>query len=260
MVAALEVAGLKADRPMETGVIWSPQVAGVEGQCLIVNSANRVRKPPHSQLLIEFATLATADDAAIVRFAKEFGALGVGEDGWPLSPDKDVVIREPLAGWRALAIRLQAAINLGADFHNGKPGSKENWLAFTQGENRYELFHPWKEKAPYRTDMYLMIRVMIARFGVSPRFWWNEKRGHWQTDLDATGFSNLPGILVIQLMLLIADKKGWALCSECGDTYPVTRKPNPARRNYCHKPECYKDAAWRNAAADKRERERRKSK
>jgi predicted RNA-binding Zn-ribbon protein involved in translation (DUF1610 family) len=58
--------------------------------------------------------------------------------------------------------------------------------------------------------------------------------------------------MVIELIIAIADKDGFAVCSSCHRAYIPQRRPDPTRRNYC--PACGRLAAMRDASRDYRER------
>ena len=254
--AYIESKGLKPERPMETGLIFAPLVIRLnDSGCLVLDQLKHVKRQMPPRLLPLFLGLEGKPDLEILRFSKKWGSLGIGADGWRSSFQGET---EPIEGWRIFIGRIKAAINIGAEFHQGRPGYEADWEAMTHGENRYQIFKPWKTREPYTDELQGMIRAMISRFKVAPRFWWNRERHQWQIDLDASGPSNLPGLLVIQLMLLIADKDGFAICSSCHKSYMPDRRPDPTRRNYCIDEACRK-AAWRDAKRDLRERQRKET-
>ena len=78
--------------------------------------------------------------------------------------------------------------------------------------------------------------------------------GQWQIDHDSEGRSNLLAVLTIQLMIMIADKDGYAICSHCHHSYIPSKRPASTKRNYCWREEC-KRAAWRDSKRELRERE-----
>jgi hypothetical protein len=254
-VSVVEMSGLKTDRPMETGLVWAPPITEIGDGYLKYDPGTRKKQKPSPALLTSFVDLAEADDRAIGKFASRWGALGIDNDGWPVNRTPG---EESMNAWRVLARRFRGAINLGCAFNLDRPGTEQAWTESFDGEDRFRLFKPWEEKSPYRTDLQMLLRSMIQRFRVMPRFWWNVERNHWQIDLDAYGPSNLPGILVIQAMLLIADKDGLAVCSSCHRSYIPDRRPDPTRRNYCSRDDCRKRAAWKDAARERRRRLREK--
>jgi hypothetical protein len=130
----IDLSNLRPDRPMALAEIWNPEVqALVDGQLVYSPLARpfpttRDTRPDGRKLtrtlVIEFADLADAEDAAILRFARRWGVLVVGEDGWrkkdafyewQLLSDSDLRAKadakrkwldsrtensEPIAGWR----------------------------------------------------------------------------------------------------------------------------------------------------------------
>jgi hypothetical protein len=77
--------------------------------------------------------------------------------------------------------------------------------------------------------------------------------GQWQIDLDAAhGRSNLLAVLTIQLMIRIADKDGFAICSICHRSYVPKRRPTATKRNYCDDAKCRRQV-WKHLKRQQRE-------
>ena len=233
---AIDFGGLKAERFMEIGYVWSPPVLGRDEGGILYDPGNRKKLRPVPELSVKFADLITATDDEVFHFANKWGALGIGEDGWP--PSSGSHLGRESFSWRLLASRFRALINLGAAFNTDQPGQEQDWQALDDDKSgRFTFFKPWlkvSDQSLSRTEIMSFMRTLIQRFGVAPRFWWNESVKQWQIDLDAYALSNLPGLIIIQLMLIIANRSGWAICSECRRSYPVERRPDPTRRNYCN--------------------------
>ena len=112
--------------------------------------------------------------------------------------------------------------------------------------------------ASARTSLQILMRRLVEICRIRPRFFWNRQTSSWQIDLDTDGnANNIPALIVIELMITIADKDGFAICSSCHKSYIPDRKRDPTRRNYC--PKCGIKAAWRDAARAKRERDRKET-
>lgn len=258
----LDLQGITVERPTQTGMVWAPPVLDVENGALICDVAQRHKVNVGAGMLQNFLGLSEATDEQIYQYGKKWGALGVGSDGWPakeIGAAGTTVYREPTEGWRRVAARFLAAINLEAAFVKANSGAEADWMAFDDPAGRYDPvitpIPPWKLGVTLaRTELSAAIREMVHRYQVAPRFWWNKKSNEWQLDLDAFGVSNLPGLLVIQLLIVIADKDGYALCSSCHKSYIPARRPDPTRRNYCTA--CRSHASQRDAARDYRQRRR----
>lgn len=62
---------------------------------------------------------------------------------------------------------------------------------------------------------------------------------------------SLFGAIAMQMMLAVANTRGWAIYSDCGQMFDVgLRRPRADRRRYCG--QCGKRAAWRYAQARRR--------
>ena len=263
--ASTELEGNKK-RPVQTGMLWAPPVVAIEHGYLVFNAATRIKKVTGSGLLPDFIDLAEADDASIFKYAKRWGALALDENGWPIQrfpephrrvDEFEVYQREPVSTWKFVARRFRAIRNLGASLNNGKPGLEQDWLDLAPVGYLTDFMKPWKVGMDViHTELQAAMRELIERYRVSTRFWWNKAVHQWQIDLDAGGNSNLPGLLLINTMLEVADKDGFAICSACHRSYLPRRRPDPTRRNYCERDDCCRQAAWRDSKRDQRLRHR----
>ena len=84
-----------------------------------------------------------------------------------------------------------------------------------------------------RFNLMSQMRKLVQAAQLQPRLYWNPDTGQWQIDFDSPSRSNLLAVLVLQLMLAVADKDGYAVCSGCRKTYIPEKQPSPTRRNYC---------------------------
>lgn len=172
--------------------------------------------------------------------------------------------RESIDSVRRFAGALYSLLQIGAEMAKGNAGQADDW------DNARDVItgkapNPWPESPANSTVggarpyLQVLIRELIQICRIRPRFWWNDKAGHdgsWQIDLDSEGspISNLPALIVLELLVVIADKDGFAICCNCHRSYIPDRRPDPTRRNYC-KP-CGRKVAVRDALRDLRARER----
>jgi hypothetical protein len=159
---------------------------------------------------------------------------------------------------------MAALSRIGAELSFDKTGNPEDWQVLDV--ERADLGDVTQSKRAAKADAaaieearYLVmtqIRRLVTKARLQPRLYWNpESNGQWQIDLDACGGrSNLLAVLTIQLMIRIADREGFAICSICHRSYVPKRRPTPSKRNYCDSAECQRKR-W---AYLKREQRRRK--
>jgi hypothetical protein len=256
-MTSVEVAipGDPANRPMSTGQVWAPRVEVLVDGCLIYDPLRCCKAKAGGALLSQFLDLCDAADEKVLRYARRYGALGLGRR------DESDIHRflEPVTIWRGLAHQFRALLNIGAKLNQSTRPTRDDWMELDG--TRYErglVPKPWEftgREGAYlaRHELQILLRSLIDRFKVRPRIWWNHQINQWQIDLDSAGpSSNLPGLLTIQLMLTLADKDGFAVCSACHRSYIPKRRPNPERRNYC--PNCGIRASWKDAARERRAR------
>jgi hypothetical protein len=197
-------------------------------------------------LLDEFVGLSEADACAFLRFGRKWVGLNVEPKSRPR-----LELAEPISAWRALALRVRALHRIGADLTFGRTGHAEDWSAL--GVNPEDAAASLVEA---RFQVMTQIRKLVTESRLQPRLYWNpENGGHWQIDLDSTGRSNLLAVLTHQLMIRIADKEGFAICSICHETYIPRRRPTPSKRNYCENPRCRRDR-WKHFKREQRQRKR----
>ena len=200
----------------------------------------------------------------------KWGVLGLCDHGLPYDHTASCTFRslggpsrsESAEHWRTLATAFVSLVNLGAEINQGRGGSFDDCRLAN-----YRLLRPdfpgWDDQMirammmdalGARDALQILIRRLLTIARVQPLFAWNRSASSWAISLDAAGLSNLLGILTVQLMLTIAQKEGFALCSSCHRSYIPLRKPDPGRRSYC--PDCGLQAAWRDAARERRKRAR----
>lgn len=284
------------DRPVDTAWVTAPSVRKLKDGFLFFDPAahKRVRAP--RDLLDRFLALAdteSGEDRSVLQFARSYGALGVNSNGWHRESRLEKLFleyqrhafesrgakamakyssllaegeshREPVSGWRRMAARLGAAIEVGIALNHGEIGDPGHWLVLAARRKSLSESRPWEivrgsrdwggTLMALRDEFEMLMRTLILQFGVTLRFSWNAAAGEWKIDLDAgqglggwQGMGNLGGILVFQAMMRIADR-AFAICCHCHRPYTPGRLPGGGRRNYCGLQEC-KRAAWRASKA-----------
>ena len=231
-------------------------------------------RPPSKAptLLMEFTRLADpkAGDDAILAFAKKWGVLELCFHGLPCthnhlqeffipadwcSPrrydDGERRYYESTLRWKFFAGQAQSLLSVAARLRQGKPGRKEDWKVIFKRRPE-ETWHPNFHGEEYDVDKRLLIYLVnrwLALGNVRPIL--KSEGGRDFITFD----TNLFGVLAAQLMMAVSSTNGLGFCSGCGMPYaPPRRQPKFSQRNYCE--ECGKKAAWRDAKADQRRRER----
>jgi len=239
---------VRKERPVQTASVFAPKVVSLEGDYLVWDANQPSTKRPSPVLLDEFSGLAEAMAEQIFEFARKWGALVIKTTAMPGSR-----FREPVAAWRDLAIRFRALHRIGVDLNCGKVGTVEDWKAL-----RLEL--PVRNKsysAVEEARFAVMSNVgrLVREAGLHPRLYWDKPAKQWRIDFDTFSRTNLLAVLVLRLMIAIADKDGFAICSGCQKSYPPERQPSTGRRNYC--PTCRESGIpYRDSKREQRRRNR----
>lgn len=170
--------------------------------------------------------------------------------------------REPIAGWRAMARRLRSALRLAHALKENTPVS-EGDLQVLCGHR-----HPSGElpvrgnRSVVRLELEQFMRTMILNFGLTPTLRWNWAARRFEPGIDATyglagllpGMSNLPGVLVLQAMAVVAGRP-ILICAHCIQLYAPERLPTRGESHYCRRKEC-QEAAAANAKREQRRKAR----
>jgi hypothetical protein len=229
-------------------------------------------KPPN--LLMEFTRLADpkSGDKAILAFARKWGVLEICRHGLPCShhhlqeyfmphdwcgplryTDGERRYYESTLRWKYFAEQARALLSVAVLLRQGKPGRKEDWKVIFKRKPE-EVWHPKFHGEDYDIDKRLLIYLVnrwLALGNVRPILKSDGEREFITFD------TNLFGVLATQLMMVVCRTSGLGICSGCGMLYtPRRRQPKFGQRNYCQ--ECGKKAAWRDAKAAERRRERAK--
>jgi hypothetical protein len=237
------------DRPAQTALIFAPKVMSLAGAYLVCDANRNQTKPPGAGVLDGFLDLADADDAGILEYARKWGALCIRSKSI-----SGLRFLEPLSAWRDLAARFRALQKIAAAVNCGTVGSEEDWR--TLGVELPAVSKPSDLLTEARFGLMSQMRKLVEVAHLQPRLYWNPDTNQWQIDFDSPSRSNLLAVLILQLMLLVADKEGYAICSGCHRTYIPEKRPAATRRNYCHRTECRKRAAWSDSKREQRRRKR----
>lgn len=288
-VVQCELAGVLSeagtfDRPHQERQYRVPAVIGVDCGLLIWRWDKALtRNPPRPKahglgLLMEFMRLVDAQPETILAFARKWGVLEICKHGlpsthncrkaitlsgrWcqPLSYTDFENYMEPIPYWHFYAKQMWAMLKIASQLKQGKTGLAEDWkILLDPGllgypRDKVDLFLPFFGQTV--ADDIIGIRKMLDRWlsmgDVRPNLVWDEEGCFVSFD------NTLFGMLAYQVMLAIGRTEGLGFCSGCGEHYaPKRRQTKVGQRNYC--PACGKRAAWRDAKADQRRRERAKS-
>jgi hypothetical protein len=238
----------RSERPVQTALVFAPKVLSLEGDYLVWDAIQHSTKRPSPILLDEFSGLADATPEQIFGFARKWGALVIKE-----TPISRLLSREPVAEWRDLAVRIRALRRIGVDLNSKELGAIEDWKVLGS-----QMPVPSKSYTALEEARFLLmsnVRRLVQMAGLRPRLYWDKSAKQWRIDFDSFSRSNLLAVLVLQLMIAIADKDGFAFCSGCQRSYLPERQPSAGRRNYC--PTCRESGIpYRDSKREQRRRKR----
>jgi len=238
-----ELTGLAFRRPLSAELILVPAKVELRGQDLVWRIFDGDVKPterfPGSGLLWEFVALAdeAGDDEVILKFARDWGVLGVCRHRQPnyhpryeQSAGRKALVwcvprggfgfkgREPLATWRKIAQDLGTLIQLAAKVAHGDPGDDEDWLRL---DTAPETLRAWGSGLPPRRERlatWLNHQLILSNSRVSLR--WSDP----VPELRLVGHG-LYAALIQQLVLEVSRAVDLFVCAECG-------KPDKGGRRY----------------------------
>jgi hypothetical protein len=207
-------------------------------------------------MLGDFLALADAKAASFAEYADRWGALGLdkhGEpQGWEAHPK-----REQIEHWRRWAREADAMFAIGDAINRGHgvPDSARELLIPA------DRTVPWSTRAGESLidgrNLARHINRWVSLGAVRLEFRWPAHEGEpaW-----AIRSPHLFGALALALAgaltrsLHRSTGPDVAICSNCGLPYVPNRQPAKGRRNFCDRPGCGKNAAWRLAKRDERSR------
>lgn len=218
-------------------------------------------------ILYAFLKLAENDTTSdqIVNFARRYGTLELCQHHLPrthwdvLSATPDTIRQprcvplscservayswEPIEDWKTLARGLRAVLQVAAPLHQDQPASLEAWKAiFAMGTGsthcltdieQVEHLSPTDRLKRHRTHLVRVINWLLQMANVRPWFWWSDADTRIGLEFGGPEESGLFGHLILQLVLVVSQKDGFAFCTECGRVYLPTRRPARNRSNYC---------------------------
>jgi hypothetical protein len=173
-----------------------------------------------------------------------------------------------------MAKLYQTLLGLAAELKVEKWGRPEDWailesvsqIAFPRRRglwSQFEIFDSAgmdagkkKDRRAYlelaRSEFQSFMGYLIEVVNIRPRFSW--KYDGWQLEWGTRHAGNLAAVLLLQLLPVMADVDGFAICSACHLSYIPPRRPDPTRNNYCER--CGRAAAVRDAKRRQRAKER----
>lgn len=267
---------LSETNTLERPFIWSlePKPKNIElmGKLLLWRPDEKRERTSSSQqsdvgLLNKFIRLDKASPEEILRFAQQWGVLGLCKHFVPYTHflydiDKDQVVRckllefdtgqhwEPVERWRYFARRARAILRVASRLNQNKQGYFKDWQVLNP-----TLSRPLNKLG----GMYLLEKTTLAEkieywldYGnVRPQF-------TWPGDKPLISFGcNVLGLITCHIMFAVSRSGGIAICRGCGYPYSPIKRPKTNQRNYCKS--CGKKASSRDSQADRRKRLKRKN-
>lgn len=276
----LDLAGIRTDHPIGDSVVTILPPVDCRDGILRYNIAGAVLsdgemqyRPVDRSMLREFLELAEASDDAVYRYSVKWGALQLCEHGLPYwhrgrfiscgPTPVGLICSERVEHWRTLAATFNSLINISAELNQGRSGSADDWRyvdrRLTEAplvallEHDVELQRVLSNVSYARDQLPFYMGRLIWLSRISIGLNWSKTSRSWVISLRSFAVS-LFAQLSLALLLTVAEKEGYAVCSSCHQNYMPKRQPDPTRRHYC--PKCGIKAAWRDAARDASARRR----
>lgn len=214
-----------------------------------------------------FCALRTGANADVLRFAQRYGVLGLCQHGLPhghgvtrgvvpshercrYMGDPVTGWWEPLDHWRKWAADATAMLNIGSQLAHGKLGEPADWTTLHGAEPFWLDDGPevWGDLVAFEghqlaEELNGWLGVGGVRFDAA----WNPTTA---AVVVSTAGRSLLGAVALQLVLMLAGGKGYAVCDGCPSIFTPSRRPRQDRRGYC--PECVRKV--RNRQAKRRQR------
>lgn len=186
-------------------------------------------------MLERFVSLPSGTDAAIVRFARRYGPLGLCAHGAPAShsPHCRPVCDESLEDWRFYSRSALAMLRIGAAIALERLPDAADWQALYKKSGRVA---PWwhrdinTEKSALEDVLNEWLSYAMPRFEVN---WPLTPHSRPALEMAPAGMA---GALVLQLVLRVGRKDTMAACDNCGALYSSQRAPKTGQRHFC--PDC----------------------
>jgi hypothetical protein len=265
--------GITLDRPLQTGFSYVPVEIEVVDNA-VVWSADCKSVRYGVGLLTDFVELYDSSDDEIVRYARQWGVLGICKHGLPASHNHypfgvqegvrgctplksdrgEFWHRDPIDGWRDISRKLKAALDIGAQLNQENPGTEDDWSVIVDIDMDDP---PWRSVHKARTRLSWYLDQLLSLGQVRPDVRWDAGRVQWQLRLAAHSVPNLFGLVSLSLVQSIC-RRDLVICSSCCKAYTPPRRPNQSRRNYCEN--CGLSEAQKDASREYRRRKREKDK
>jgi hypothetical protein len=185
--------------------------------------------------------LADGDPHKILSYARNWGVLGVCKHNVPVPHERiplktekrcsSVTGKESLEVWQAYAQKVTSILKVSKLLKQNRVGSAEDWKSIL-------YFFPVTIAAEVFGDVIneRLILGEVMTYGLKltaiyPTIFWAD------SNLPQIWFRyhGLLGVIFMKLMIAMAQKEFFYLCSECGEPYSPSRKPKGSQRNYCFK-------------------------
>lgn len=230
------------------GRTWAPSFAKLTGDRLIEAHRNPKVMRPSPALLQQFIRIAEAADAdaAVTRFARKWGLVGLCKHGLPSQHNFDCLCKQEdsVSAYHRFARTLEAVLCVGLELSAGRPGEDTDWELLAQGLSSKD-FPVWppvfrKRIQDARTCFRGLIDRLILISGLIPQLCW--KGDSWSVDFGCLRGSNLAAVMTLQIMAEIGGR-AMRKCQNC----PRWFIPK-GRQIYCSSPTCGKRAGQRAAS------------
>jgi hypothetical protein len=223
-------------------------------------------------LLLVFIGLAEAQPEQILRFASNWGPLGLCRHKLPATHSMVEGVnkriqktpcgfkrRESVEQWIVWARKFRAGLKLASSLHNGHHGEHADWaLVFSDTGWAKQHYYFGKRYMGYWNSDDLVVEKMwledLANYyleisDVRLRFKWIGNKYEEispRVFLRSRSANQLFGILAIQFMFMVSNTSALALCTACGQPYFPDRAPRSDESHYCFS--CGRKAAVRDAS------------
>jgi hypothetical protein len=260
------IAALPFEQPFPSGSILVPPVRLESGSLYYQpNGPLHPARGQRDRLVYDFAGLGDAPAAAILRFARVWGVLGLcGHHRKPMHHQNPACppqrvgdeFVEPIAKWRSRARYVRSILNIKAELNRDHPGSSADWKVVWPGPAPKDRTLGVKTLAKVasifvsQNDVQPILECVNDRLAIT--FIGGNLASLLKSMAAADGISSwlsssatLLAEIAIRTMLALEEGAGWTTCSnpECGRLYRPPRNVAEGRLHFCG--DCGKRASWR---------------
>ena len=209
---------------------------------------------PGSGMLERFLRLQAAPPYEIHRYAKRWGVLGICKHGLPenhsypcFSRSIDDILRictpvesckhpgrfeESIESWRKYSKVANLLLSIVANLRKGVQIKPEDWSELSEWSSPTSgITITGTRLKTDRERAAEIVQRWLDLGGVRPFLKWNSTTPSFA--LGAPSRYGLFGALGIQLLLMVNNIDGFAICAGCGSPYSPSRRPQAGRRSYC---------------------------